>query len=245
MNEHYVYLYVDPRDGKVFYVGQGKGRRMLVHLRPSVLVEDSPKNVLVKAILAEGIHPMIVVVEHGLTQFESLRKEREWIAFYGKKNLTNRTTGGQGCTGCKSFLGRHHTEAAKELLRQSHLGLRNPMFGKRRTAEALAKFSEKMSGKGHPYWGKHRSEEVKGKISAKLQGYQWPDEERVKRSDGMRRVWEERKRTGKMPKRHRLILTVRGETKSLDEWAKVMGMNKQTFHARMRRGWSVEKALGI
>jgi len=26
---HYVYLYVDPRDGKVFYIGKGRGERWL------------------------------------------------------------------------------------------------------------------------------------------------------------------------------------------------------------------------
>jgi hypothetical protein len=27
--EHYVYLYIDPRDGKVFYIGKGKGESCL------------------------------------------------------------------------------------------------------------------------------------------------------------------------------------------------------------------------
>ncbi len=29
---YYVYLYVDPRDEKVFYIGKGKGERCLDHL---------------------------------------------------------------------------------------------------------------------------------------------------------------------------------------------------------------------
>ena len=29
---YYVYLYVDPRDGKVFCIGKGKGERCLDHL---------------------------------------------------------------------------------------------------------------------------------------------------------------------------------------------------------------------
>jgi hypothetical protein len=29
---HYVYLYIDPRSGKPFYVGKGKGQGVLAHL---------------------------------------------------------------------------------------------------------------------------------------------------------------------------------------------------------------------
>ena len=29
---YYVYLYIDPRTAKPFYVGKGKGRRLLAHL---------------------------------------------------------------------------------------------------------------------------------------------------------------------------------------------------------------------
>lgn len=246
MNEHYVYFYIDPRNGKVFYVGCGKGKRMWAHLRLSMRKISCPKNDLIESILDEGLHPMIVVMEWGLSQNEALNSERRWIAFYGKSNLTNRTTGGQGCPGCKPFLGRHHTEKAKELLRQSKLGSRNPMFGKHRTAEALVKFSAKMSGEWHPRWGKHVSDETKEKIRGKLVGFQWSAEEGVKRSEGMRRVWDERKRTGSMPRRNRRMISIHGETKSLGEWLAITGVKKETFHARVRRhGWSVEEALGV
>lgn len=243
MNEHYVYLYVDPRNGNVFYVGCGKGRRMFAHLRPSLLSKDSEKNRILKEILSDGLHPTIAVIEDGLTQADALNKEREWIKFYGKENLANLTTGGQGCSGIRPFLGKHHTEAAKERIRQSKLGKNNPMFGKQRTAEAIRKFSEKMSGENHPMWGKHRSKETKEQISSKLMGHQWSDEECVKRSVGMQRVWEERRRTGKMPKKNRRVLTVNGETRSIDEWAKVVGMKRCTLYCRIRRGWKPEDAI--
>ena len=68
MNEHYVYLYIDPRDARVFYVGCGKGRRMWVHLRPSVLKVESLKNKLIAEILQEDLHPTIAVIEWGLSQ---------------------------------------------------------------------------------------------------------------------------------------------------------------------------------
>jgi len=30
---HYVYVYTDPRDGRVFYVGKGKGQRALALIK--------------------------------------------------------------------------------------------------------------------------------------------------------------------------------------------------------------------
>jgi group I intron endonuclease len=243
MNEHYVYVYADPRDGDIFYVGCGKGRRMWVHLRSSLLSKESEKNRILKEILSAGLHPMIVVVDGGLTQEEALSKEREWIRFYGKENLTNLTTGGQGCSMPSPFLGKHHTQEAKERIRQSKLGEHNPMFGKKRTLDALKKFSEKMSGDGHPLWGKHRSESVKEKISSKLKGFQWSDEVCIKRSIGMRRIWAERRRTGKMPKKNRRMLTINGDTKSIDEWVEITGVKKHTFYFRIRKGWKPEDAI--
>lgn len=245
MNEHYVYFYIDPRDGRVFYVGCGKGRRMWVHLRPSVLRVPSPKSDMIRSILAEDLHPMIVVVEWGLSQVDSLNSERKWIAFYGKENLTNKTTGGQGVAGTRSFLGRHHTDKAKERIRQSKLGKANPMFGKHRTAEALRKFSEKIRGEGHPQWGKHVPDATKEKIRAKLSGFQWSDGECVKRSIGMSRVWEERRKTGIIPKHKKRTLMVGGVTKTLDEWSEQSGVKKSTLRARLAHGWKPEDAVGV
>lgn len=34
-----------------------------------------------------------------------------------------------------------------------------------------------------------------------------------------------------------------GETKTLTEWADVVGINRYTIHARLKRGWSIERAL--
>ena len=36
---YYVYLYIDPRDGSVFYVGKGKGERALSHLKDTAECE--------------------------------------------------------------------------------------------------------------------------------------------------------------------------------------------------------------
>jgi hypothetical protein len=46
---YYVYLYVDPRDGKVFYIGKGKGERCLDHLYED---DDHPKAQRIRDIFA-------------------------------------------------------------------------------------------------------------------------------------------------------------------------------------------------
>jgi group I intron endonuclease len=245
MNEHYVYLYADPRNGDVFYVGCGKGRRMWVHLRPSLLSKESKKNHILKGILSAGLHPMIAVVDSGLTQEAALSKEREWIRFYGKENLTNLTTGGQGCSGISPFLGKHHTEEAKEMIRQSKLGKFNPMFGKKRTADALKKFSEKISGKNHPFWGKTRDQKTCDKISETLKRKPMSEEEREIRRQRLDSVRKKMKAEGRDVTRHRQMIVCGDENLSIDDWSVKTGIKKSTIRVRIDRKWTTKQALGM
>lgn len=49
----------------------------------------------------------------------------------------------------------------------------------------------------------------------------------------------------KMQREHqgKTILTHKGETHKLSEWARLLGINQSTLLYRLRRGWSVERAL--
>lgn len=38
-------------------------------------------------------------------------------------------------------------------------------------------------------------------------------------------------------------LTLDGQTKTISQWAKHLGMSRQTLHVRLKTGWSVERAL--
>jgi hypothetical protein len=52
--------------------------------------------------------------------------------------------------------------------------------------------------------------------------------------------------TRKEQQRNRAITAVvewRGETKPVAEWAEILGMEYQTLSCRLRRGWSVERAM--
>lgn len=39
------------------------------------------------------------------------------------------------------------------------------------------------------------------------------------------------------------MITCRGETRSLSEWSKMVGLSRQTIDDRIRRGWPVEQAI--
>ena len=60
---YYVYLLIDPRDGKVFYVGKGKGSRCFDHSAKDDGVEKASR---IAAIEAAGLTPQIDIIRHGL-----------------------------------------------------------------------------------------------------------------------------------------------------------------------------------
>ncbi len=88
---YYVYLYVDPRDGKVFYIGKGKGERCLDHLFED---DDHPKVSRIREILDAGLEPKIEILAHGIaTSEEAYLVEAAAIDLIGLKELTNKVTG--------------------------------------------------------------------------------------------------------------------------------------------------------
>ena len=88
---YYVYLYVDPRDGKVFYVGKGKDERCLDHLFED---DDHPKVQRIRDIFAASLEPRIEMLAHGLrTEQEAYNIEAAAIGLLGLENLTNRVVG--------------------------------------------------------------------------------------------------------------------------------------------------------
>jgi hypothetical protein len=88
---YYVYLYVDPRDGKVFYIGKGKDERCLDHLFED---DDHPKVKRIREIFGAGLEPRIEMLAHGLrTEQEAYNIEAAAIGLLGLENLTNRVVG--------------------------------------------------------------------------------------------------------------------------------------------------------
>lgn len=89
--KYYVYLYIDPRNDRVFYVGKGKGSRMLDHLYE---VGESEKVNIIRELRLEGLEPKLEILVHGLDdELDALRVEAAVIDLLGKENLTNQVRG--------------------------------------------------------------------------------------------------------------------------------------------------------
>lgn len=89
--KYYVYLYINPMDGKIFYVGKGKGNRVLSHLNHN---GNSDKGKVIRAIRTKGKEPIIEILVHGLDdEITALKIESAVIDLLGKKTLTNSVRG--------------------------------------------------------------------------------------------------------------------------------------------------------
>lgn len=90
----YVYLYVDPRDDRVFYVGKGRKSRALAHLDGA---ENPRVRKTIKGIRTAGEEPQIDVLVHGLPSEETaLRVEAAVIDLLGKEKIDNAVRGWRG-----------------------------------------------------------------------------------------------------------------------------------------------------
>ena len=88
---YYVYLYVDPADGKIFYVGKGKKSRAMWHLHRD---DGSPLAEAIRAIRRAGREPRIDILAHGLPDAETaLRVEAAAIDLFDRAQLTNQVSG--------------------------------------------------------------------------------------------------------------------------------------------------------
>lgn len=87
----YVYLYVDPRNRKPFYVGKGTGDRILAHLDDD---HDSDKTRTIVELSKDGLKPSLELLAHGLKDEETaLRIEAAVIDLLGLGELTNEVRG--------------------------------------------------------------------------------------------------------------------------------------------------------
>jgi uncharacterized protein len=88
---HYVYAYIDPRNGEVFYIGKGVGARATAHLNDR---RESQKFDRIASIRAGELEPRIDIIAHGLRDDqEAARVEAALIELVGVRRLTNAIRG--------------------------------------------------------------------------------------------------------------------------------------------------------
>jgi len=154
-DKYYIYAYLDPSKPinksyenfnisflyEPFYIGKGKEKRNLIHLKKYKLTNKTHLSNKILNIRNKGFEPIIIKIYENLQEEESLMLEKKLISMIGRRlkktgPLVNITDGGEGTSGLK-----HTLESRK-----------------------------KMSNKGekHPNWNKNLSEETKKKISEKL-----------------------------------------------------------------------------
>lgn len=86
---HYVYLYINPLDNKVFYVGKGSGNRVLQLDRKNTEFKET-----LEKIQKEGKEPIIEILAHGLQDDITAKKiEAAAIDLIGIENLCNSVRG--------------------------------------------------------------------------------------------------------------------------------------------------------
>lgn len=85
----YVYLLIDPRNNKIFYIGKGNGNRVFSHINEAI---DNPRETekleTIRAIKNDKQNVMHYIVRHGLEENEAILVESVLIDFCTFKDFS-------------------------------------------------------------------------------------------------------------------------------------------------------------
>lgn len=127
---YYVYVYIDPRDNHIFYVGKARGNRVFEHLRDE---RNSQMARMIKAIRSRGLTPRIDILVHGIKdEVTALRVESAVIDLLGVDTLTNSVRGWfsgiQGRMGLKEVVSLYERQEAPTIEEPSILIRINKLY---------------------------------------------------------------------------------------------------------------------
>ena len=87
---YYVYILIDPKTKKAFYVGKGTGNRIFAHINNAISSPlKSDKLDKIRLIQSKGFQVEHKIIRHGLTEKEAFEVEAALIDFIGLEVLTN------------------------------------------------------------------------------------------------------------------------------------------------------------
>lgn len=92
--EYYVYMLVDPRTDKPFYIGKGKGGRINEHEKEAEKGSFHPKCIVIREIKAAKLNVVKEVVKKFHKESQAYKYEASLIKKIGLENLTNLVPGG-------------------------------------------------------------------------------------------------------------------------------------------------------
>lgn len=112
---YYVYILIDPRDEKIFYIGKGVNNRIFNHVNDSLTnTLTSDKLNLIREIINENKNVIHLILRHGLTEKEALIVESSCIDLLGLNQLKNKVKGhnsGQfGIMTCQELINLYDAE---------------------------------------------------------------------------------------------------------------------------------------
>lgn len=91
---YYVYLLIDPKTNKVFYVGKGTGNRIFAHINTAISSPlESDKLAKIRLIHSKGLEVKHMIIRHGLTENEAFEVEASLIDFIDIRKLSNKVLG--------------------------------------------------------------------------------------------------------------------------------------------------------
>lgn len=121
---YYVYRLIDPRNGKTFYVGKGKGNRVFNHVRCAIDYYDDYKETsesdpnkfrIIKEITDEGLEVIHIIQRWNLSEKEAFEVEAALIdAYQGLSNLQSGHHNEYGVTNAECLQKRLSLEEYEE-----------------------------------------------------------------------------------------------------------------------------------